>query len=220
MQLTGSMPQGFDMAEKVYLLFRSNTPGVEKTYFHRVAEVGSGERGLPPKTKVIVSTTVADATGFSPEHAIAARDGFRKQNYDCWIESVGGQCLYDNHESAPVVEAQPVHHTCFVPVMQNGVLKGNGYVVKRHPQDGWYIRAADVPSLVESRRHEVMESLWGSSPEEVVQKLIQVWTTQIAVPFPNPLDPKMNALNNERLNRQQASSNTNSSARLRPGCRR
>ena len=117
MQLTGSTPQArCDMAERVYLLFKSATPGVEKTYFHRISEVGSGDRGQPPKTQVIVSTTVEDATGFSPEHAITARDGFRKQNYDCWIESVGGQRLYDNHESAPVVEAQPVHHTCFVPV--------------------------------------------------------------------------------------------------------
>jgi hypothetical protein len=214
------------MSEKVYLLFRSNTPGVEKDYFHRVAEVGSGERGRPPKTQVIVSTTVEDATGFSPEHAIAARDGYRKQGYDCWIEATTGERLYDNHQSTPQIEAQlePEHRTCFVAVTGAGVPHGHGYIVRYNPQQldrgGWYITANSVPSLVESRRHEAMATLWGSSPEDVVNKAIQMWTVKVAVPFANPLNPVLNAYHNQKLNKHEASSNTNSSARLRPGCRR
>jgi len=210
------------MAEKVYLLFKSPNPAIEKEYFVRLSETSSGARDAIPTVVPLVSPNVQDATATSIDDAIRARDRYRERGFDAWIETREGQRVFDASDSSSPVEEQPqpFHHTCFVPVMQGGVMKGNGYVVRRHPQDGWYIRAADVPSLVASRRHEVMDTLWGTSPENVVRKLLQVWTAQIAAPFPNPLDPVLNAFQNHTLNRHEASSNTNSSARLRPGCRR
>jgi hypothetical protein len=209
--------------ERVYLLFKSPNPAIGKEFFVRLTETSNGNRDTTPTVVPLVSPSVQDATATSVDDAIRARDRYRERGFDVWIETREGQRVFDaNNNPRPVEETppQPLHHTCFVPVLQGGVLRGNGYVVKRHPQDGWYIRAADVPSLVESHRHEAMETLWGSSPEDVVQKLIQVWTTQIAAPFANPLNPVLNAFQNQKLNRHEASSNTNSSARLRPGCRR
>jgi hypothetical protein len=210
------------VAEKVYLLFKSPNPAIGKEYFVRLTETSSGNRDAVPTVVPLVSPNVQDATATTVDDAIRARDRYRERGFDVWIETREGQRVFDVNEAPPPVEPppQPLHHTCFVPVMQGGVMKGNGYVVKHHPTDGWYIRSEDVPSLVESRRHEVMETLWGSSPEDVVRQLLQVWTAQVAVPFANPLNVVRNAFRNETLNRQASSSNTNSSARLRPGCRR
>jgi hypothetical protein len=187
---------------RVRLVFKTNHPN-GKEYFIRVTEESNGNRGEPPIIKPLVSPIVSEGAVTFAEGGIRARDVYRGQGFNCWLEDTNGERVFESAPPTPAVEAPSQHRTCFFEVLQGGVPRGNGYIVRYNPLPGkgWYIRASDVPSLVETNRHEVMETLWGSSPEDVVQRLLQTWTAKVAVPFANPLNVKENAAANAQITR-------------------
>lgn len=104
------------------------------------------------------------------------------------------------------------HESRFVPLVGGGV-DGLGYTVRYNPSRGWYCRADMVPSMAE---HRDQETLWDSTPEGVVEKILAQWGIKNAVPF---VDPE--AARREEFERQQAAQQQQERrfAGLRPGDR-
>jgi len=200
--------------QKVILVFSLRSrPGL-KAYFRRLREAGDGRRGGIPKTEPELDDAIDQAARFSPEQAVAMRAFWRGQGYGVVVEDTQGRGpLFERNQSTAVPQTDAGHGSQFVPLQGGGYDGRNvGFVVKHNPQRGWYIRSTDVPSL--AAEHKDLETLWSSeSAEDVVSKVIYVWTLATAVPFPDP-----QAAQRAGEARQQASQ-LSPGVRIRPGSR-
>jgi hypothetical protein len=72
----------------------------------------------------------------------------------------------------------------FVPLTGGG-LDGKGYFIHYSPERRkYYCRAIDVPSMI--AEHRDRETLWADKPEDVVNKILELCGTTIAVPVEDP----------------------------------
>jgi len=151
------------------------------------------------------------------EFALDARERWRKDfgiNVQITLEKYGPP--FDEKDSAPLLtERLADHPSQFVPLTGGGV-DGKGYFIHFSPErKKWYCRAIDIPSMV--AEHRDRETLWADKPEDVANKIIELWGTTIAVPV---VDPE--AVERERFARQQAQAAQQRNDRtpgMRPGDR-
>jgi len=203
-------------ADRVVLVFRfQHHPG--KVFLSGTREVGDGRRGILPRLEPTFDDEIQRAQRFSPEQGVAFREFWRSQAKDCWLEDrEGNGPLFERNDSpaGPPIEPTAPHASRFVPLTGGGV-DGLGYEVRYNPLRGWYCRADMIPSMREASADR--ETLWGDSPETVAQKILDMWTLAVAVPFQDP-----QAAQRAEEARQQAAkqaSQLSPGIRVRPGGR-
>jgi hypothetical protein len=205
---------------QVVLVFSLRTrPGL-KTYYRRLRETGSGKRGEFPKTEPELDDDISQAARFSPEQAVALRQYWRDQRYSVVVEDIQGNGpLFEKRESSvgSPTERFAQHEYRFVPI-QGGGYDGNvGFLVKHNAQRGWYLRSIDVPSM--RALHADRETLWGETPEDVVNKAIQMWTLAVAVPFEDPEATKKAEQERREKAKRDLEIQLRAGVRMRPGDR-
>jgi len=148
--------------------------------------------------------------------ALEARDRWKKElgiSVQITLEKYGQPI--DEKDSAPLpTERFAEHASQFVPLTGGGV-DGKGYFVRYSPErHKWYCRAIDISSMV--AEHRDRETLWADSPEAVANKILELWSIKIAVPFEDP-----QAVVRAEQARQQAQAEQQKTfiPGLRPGCR-
>jgi hypothetical protein len=148
--------------------------------------------------------------------AIDARERWRSQglNVQIVLEKYGPPIDEKGLSSTPI--ERPVEHPSqFVPLRGGGV-DGKGYFIHFSPErKKWYCRAIDIPSMI--AEHRDRETLWADSPQDVANKIIELWGIKIAVPVDDP-----EAIEREQFARQQeqAAQKRNQTPRnIRPGDR-
>jgi hypothetical protein len=145
--------------------------------------------------------------------AIDARDRWRGQglNIQIVLEKYGPPI--DEKDSAQLLIERPVEHPSqFVPLTGGGV-DGRGYFIHFSPErKKWYCRAIDIPSMV--AEHRDRETLWADMPEEVANKILELWGINIAVPVEDP-----EATARAEAQRQQAAKKKSFAPGIRPGDR-
>jgi hypothetical protein len=116
-------------------------------------------------------------------------------------------------DSAPLLTERPTDHPSqFVPLTVGGV-DGKGYFIHYAPErKKWYCRAIDISSMV--AEHRDRETLWADKPEDVANKILELWGITVAVPFDDP-----NAIALREAERQQASQKKMFTPGVRPGDR-
>ena len=158
-----------------------------------------------------------NAKQISLEFALDARERWRKDfgiNVQITLEKYG--LPFDEKGSAPLLTERSVDHPSqFVPLTGGGV-DGKGYFIHFSPErKKWYCRAIDIPSMV--AEHRDRETLWADKPEDVANKILELWGINIAVPFDDP-----NAIARAEAERQQAQAaqqRNNRTPGMRPGDR-
>jgi len=205
-------------ADRLYLVFSlPNRPGVP-IYLHRTAEVSDGTRGVVPTVKPVFDDDIERSQVWTnAEFATQAREHWRGRGYQVVLRDrkVDGPLLEGRNQSNSLTERPAEHQARFVPLTGGGV-DGLGYFVRFSPERRqWYCRAIDIPSML--AEHKDKETLWGDSPEEVVNKILEQWSLKIAVPFEDP-----QAVARAEQERQRATQETKNHnyARCRPGDRR
>jgi len=70
-------------------------------------------------------------------------------------------------------------------LLTGGGVDGKGYFIHFSPErKKWYCRAIDIPSMI--AEHRDRETLWADKPEDVANKIIELWSINVAVPFEDP----------------------------------
>jgi hypothetical protein len=202
-------------ADRFYLVFSfPQHPGVP-VYLHRIAEMSDGTRGTIPVLKPIFDDDIQQSQVFTnAEFAIQARDHWRGRGYTVALKDrEGNGPLFEGRDHTDSLTQRTVQHPIrFVPLTGGGV-DGKGYHVRFSPErKQWYCRSIDIPSMTE---HRDKETLWGDSPEEVVNKILEQWSLKIAVPFEDP-----EAVARAERERHQAAQQKQFMPGLRPGDRR
>jgi len=148
--------------------------------------------------------------------AIDARERWRSQglNIQITLEKYGPPI--DQKDLAPLPTERPVEHPSqFVPLRGGGV-DGKGYFVRFSPErKQFYSRAIDIPSMV--AEHRDRETLWADKPEDVANKIIELWGINVAVPLEDP-QAAMRA-EQARLQEQIERKRSQSPRSIRPGDR-
>ena len=202
--------------DRLYLIFSlPNHPGVP-VYLHRMAEVSDGTRGIIPTTKPVFDDDIQQSQFWTNvEFAVQARDYWRGQGYSVVVkDQAGNGPMFEgrNHTNSPT-ERPVQHESRFVPLVGGGV-DGLGYFVRYSPErKQWYCKADMIPSMLAEHRDK--ETLWSETAESVVQKILDVWTLNIAAPLEDP-----QAAARAERERQQAEQNKFLRPGLRPGDRR
>ena len=148
---------------------------------------------------------------------------FANDALPCW-KDLGFRCFIaaekygppiSGSDSEPALIERPTDHPSqFVPLTGGGV-DGKGYFIHFSPErKKWYCRAVDVPSMI--AEHRDRETLWADSPQDAANKIIELWTIKIAVPFDDP-----EAIEREQFAHQQeqAAQKRNHTPNIRPGDR-
>jgi len=153
----------------------------------------------------------------SLEFALDARERWRKDfgiNVQITLEKYG--LPFDEKDSAPLLTERPVDHPSqFVPLTGGGV-GGRGYFIHFSPErKKWYCRAIDIPSMV--AEHRDRETLWADKPEDVANKILELWGIKIAIPFDDP--EAIARKDQERQQAQVAQQRNNRTPGIRPGDR-
>ncbi len=159
-----------------------------------------------------------DESGRTVELAFAldAREKWRSQglNVQIVLEKYGPPIDEKGSPSAPT-ERLAEHPVQFVALTGGGV-DGKGYFVRFSPErNQFYCRAIDVPSMI--AEHRDRETLWADKPEDVANKILELWGINVAVPSDDP-----DAIARKEQERQQeraAQQRNNRTPGMRPGDR-
>lgn len=160
-------------------------PGQTKSYYRRHVEC---RRNGLPATKPEITTDVADAAKFtSLDLLTAARSRFRADfpRFTIFIEDLAGNGpLFEPRQVEPTTED---HRTPMWVVEDQDTFLGFLTVPAWSPTLGrcFALRSSDVPAIVASRRHEVLETIYAETPEAAVQRGKELWGS-LMVPFANP----------------------------------
>jgi len=159
-----------------------------------------------------------DESGRTVELAFAldAREKWRSQglNVQIVLEKYGPPIDEKGSPYAPTerLAELPVQ---FVALTGGGV-DGKGYFVRFSPErNQFYCRAIDVPSMI--AEHRDRETLWADKPEDVANKILELWGINVAVPSDDP-----DAIARKEQERQQeraAQQRNNRTPGMRPGDR-
>jgi hypothetical protein len=153
------------------------------------------------------------------EFALDARERWRKDfgiNVQITLEKYGKPFDEDHGIAAPALTERPIEHpTTHVPLYGGG-FDGKGYFIHYSPErQKFYCRSIDIPSMI--AEHRDRETLWADKPEDVANKILELWGVKIAVPVEDP-----EAIEREQFARQQeqAAQKRNQTPRnIRPGDR-
>jgi hypothetical protein len=203
-------------ADRLYLVFSlPNHPGVP-VYLHRIAETSDGTRGRTPALKPIFDDDIQQSQVWtSAEFAVQARDQWRGRGYVVVLKDrEGNGPLFEGRDHIDSLVERPVQHSSRFVALTGGGVDGLGYFVRFSPErEQWYCRADMIPSMLAEHRDK--ETLWSETAESVVQKILDIWTLSIAVPFEDP-----QAAARQEQQRQQAEQQKKFVPGLRPGDRR
>ncbi len=142
---------------------------------------------------------------------------WRDLGFRCFIaaEKHGPSISGTDSESA-LTERLAEHPAQFVALTGGGV-DGKGYFVRFSPErKQFYCRAIDIPSMV--AEHRDRETLWADKPEDVVNKIIELWGINVAVPFEDP--QAVVRAEQARLQEQAERKRSQTPRNIRPGDRR
>src|SRR5882762_1520884 len=150
--------------------------------------------------------------------ALDARERWRKDfgiNVQITLEKYGPP--FDEKGSAPLLTERPVDHPSkFVPLTGGG-LDGRGYFIHYSPErQKWYCRCVDIESM--RAEHRDRETLWADKPEDVANKILELWGDKIAVPVDDP--EAIARKEQERQQAQEAQRRNQTPRNIRPGDRR
>jgi hypothetical protein len=161
------------MPGKYRIVFNLPGKGDEKFYFRRDSEV---------------TPDIVQAHNFhSPDSAIAFRDRFRDEYKQCrvFIVDALGNTLFERAAPPPNETEDTRQAVWFCP--DDLESQRLGFVVRPciRPDLGrcWCIRASDFPNLV----GRDIESVFGMTPLEAVERCRALWGPSLAQPIPSPL---------------------------------
>ena len=152
----------------------------------------------------------------SLEFANDALTRWQDLGFRCFIAAEKYGPPIGGSDSAPALTERPVdHRSQFVP-LSGGAVDGKGYFIHFSPErKKWYCRAIDIPSMV--AEHRDRETLWADKPEDVANKILELWGVKIAIPVEDP-----EAIEREQFARQQeqtAQKRNQTPRNIRPGDR-
>ena len=152
----------------------------------------------------------------SLEFANDALPRWKDLGFRCFIAAEKYGPPIGGSDSAPALTERPVDHRSQFASLSGGGVDGKGYFIHFSPErKKWYCRAIDIPSMV--AEHRDRETLWADKPEDVANKILELWGINIAVPFDDP-----NAIARAEAERQQAQAaqqRNNRTPGMRPGDR-
>src|SRR5690242_69833 len=100
-------------SERVFLVFAARCPS-GKAFFRRLREIGTGDRGLIPRTAPDLDDDILAAATFDPAIAMAYRDRYRIDGHNVWIENRSGVRLFER-EQTEAADVNDSRHPKFVP---------------------------------------------------------------------------------------------------------
>jgi hypothetical protein len=195
----------------VYIV--GNTPSGARAWF-----VGTDTRILGPY-KTLVQWPLFDNEAsklVSLEFANDAIPRWKDLGFQCFIAAEKYGPPIGGSDSAPALTERPVdHRSQFVPLSGGGV-DGRGYFIHFSPErKKWYCRCVDIESM--RAEHRDRETLWADKPEDVANKILELWGIKIAIPIDDP-----DAIARKEQERQQeraAQQRNNRTPGMRPGDR-
>ena len=199
-------------ADCFYLVFAlPNHPG-RPIYLHRTSEVSDGTRGATPVLRPVFDDDIQQSQVWTnAEFAVQARDAWRSKGYVV--------ALKDQEGNGPLLEREETEAPRYDDSRSRRfVLFTNGlglYAVPCNTPEGprRSVRAIDIPSFAQDGRHTAVESVFGNTPEEVAQKVLDVYGQQILF-----ADPEAAARAEEE--KRKAAAQSKHVPGLRPGDRR
>jgi hypothetical protein len=203
-------------ADRLYLVFSlPNHPGVP-VYLHRTAEVSDGTRGVAPTLKPVFDDDIQQSQVWTnAEFAVQARDHWRSRGFKVSLfDREGNGPLFEGRDQIDSLAERPVQHSSRFVALTGGGVDGLGYFIRFSPErKQWYCRADMIPSMLAEHRDK--ETLWSETAESVVQKILDIWTLSIAVPFEDP-----QAAARAEQDRQRTEQQKQFRPGIRPGDRR
>lgn len=197
--------------DRLFLVFAlPHHPGIP-IYLHRTAEISNGTRGTASVLKPVFDDDIERSQVWtSPEFAAQARDHWRSRGYSVVLrDREGNGPLFERESSQPVGpenrQQQYVRFTNGKVLLVTTAIRPDGKC--------WAVRAVDIPTFREDGKHTVLETIFGSTPEEAAQRAVDIHGQQILF-----ADPE--AASRAQQERERAAQQQQFIAGLRPGDRR